>query len=259
MNGLMMAGLLSTFFGVPGCISLRPGRGLVDKSVEKVPLSVEEFASDQRRRIDLFKTVSGKISFRMLSPRESISGGGRLMGRPPDQLYLEIRDILGRSQFEVRLDKSRFQAVYPSKKRILEDNAGGRNFLSRLGLSTNFSDLMFLSLGIVPPSWSLNPKTWNWESGAYEIFTSDASAQRRIRIEGGTKGVMQVEGGGWKMTLAEFETVNGVAFAREMLLQESGRELEIQWEVDPEVQSTLPDSLFVPIAPAGFSREMIGH
>ena len=157
---MKLLSLLVLLFGLAGCVHAPPR--------EATGLTAEVFWRDQALRRSRLSVISAKLRLRYEAHKDGVSGRGRLLTQLPSGLRLELRDPLGRVQYQVTIDGEQFAAYYPSQKRVYLDAKAGAEYMKRfLGVSFSFRDLHSLLMGILPDSFSGNAlQGWDWDSGA---------------------------------------------------------------------------------------------
>ena len=157
---------------------------------QQTGLTSARFFQLQRDRAKAFLQTSGKVSLRYDGTHDSISGKGRYLAGGKDQFRLEIRDPLGRLHYLAALSQKSFQAQYPRQSKAYVDEQGGRMYLRKLaGISSDFSGLVDLAVGIIPSGWSKNSfDKWEWDdsAGIYRGEAKLTSGDITAEVDGAT-------------------------------------------------------------------------
>ena len=158
---------------------------------EKPPtgLTPTQFWAEQANRAAELKAFSGKLTLHFEAKKESVTGQGRVLGRSPGQLRLELRDPLGKLQYLMALNGNQMTAFYPTEKIAYLDNRGGGAYLKEyLGADYSFEDLRDLMVGLIPRSMQNGAKKefdqWQWRSGRYDGTFKSKDKTITVSVDG---------------------------------------------------------------------------
>ncbi|MBI1862409.1 MAG: hypothetical protein HYR96_15965 [Deltaproteobacteria bacterium] len=224
--------------------------------IEPSGLTVGAFEADQQKRQAL-PHFSAQVSFRLEGASGKVSGNGKLFAEPPKRFFLEVRDILGRSQLVMVLSGERFSAQYPQQKEFFEDGKGGSEFLSRFGLSLGLAEILALGVGALPRAWAIDRKSWEWSEPFY-CFRAEAAGERyQVCVDGVNRSLTRVtRENGWTLEVQDFEPEPRLGFTlgRDLKFTERGHTLSLTWEEPPRLDGAISPTVFNVEPPLDFKR-----
>lgn len=229
--------------------------------IKPTGLTADRFWQEQTQRTAYLSSISARARLRYVGKKESLSGRARIVGDLPDRVRLELRDILGRMQMLATVDGNTYTVYYPFRRLAISDPYAGRSYHWRVfETRLSFSELAFLSLGLIPPGWGSSFDIWEWDGGTgvyrasltkddttvFCVIDRDLAVLRELRVGGATR-----------FTYSDFfrsvessqpNLGHSVAFQN----QTAGTEISIQWE---EVKKEVSDrSLFRIQIPEGVEK-----
>ncbi len=134
-------------------------------------LVVADLLRDQSVRRGYLESFSAKLKMGYESPKQNVSGKGRLVGKYPQLFRLELRDPLGRLHYVLIQNGASVTAHYPRNQQAVKESASGKKYFERiLGAPVSFDEIVALAAGVLPTKWEKAPVlNWGWdkEAGAY--------------------------------------------------------------------------------------------
>lgn len=227
-----------------GCVSLKPLPPVKPELAREI---WGRFWSHQEKlRLETQK-IEAKVNLDFSDKNRSVSGKGSILAGP-EGMRLELRDVLGRLQYEVgfQLDRQ-FIAYYPTQSVAYLDRTNGTQYLRQfLKLEMSFNELKDLWLGVLPlkqKEVQLTGMSHAEDVGKYLAYFKKGDLRLEGQLDGVTLALSHLRWQTPKLK-AEFEYSNFTPCCRGYMTDESlpylGRdvflktedeniEIELQW------------------------------
>ncbi len=182
MRLVCLVGILAVM-AAAGCRTIPP-----PPPVPRV-VSADELLHVLKARQQGVQSFQARGRLTLLAPGRNYSGTGRLKGRLPSTLRVDVLDFLGRSLFNFASDGQRVEVLFPREGKLFYGPATPGNLAAFVPPGVSLSQALKVLTADLPLSEG-KPADWRYDS-RQEVYLlewrhADGSLQERLRVDGRT-------------------------------------------------------------------------